>query len=167
MALDAELELAAGHRDVLERLHVSGDFDLREARFINARVQGVLEEMSMRGLGWPDPPPAAVRARLRGHLTLAGRDLALVRVALGVPGVQVSGAGHYSLSAQTINFHGVTRLDAPLSQTQRGMRRWLLKPFDRLLAGDGAGTRVVLDVRGTRAAPVVDVDVTASLRGRR
>ncbi len=167
LAVDAALELAAGDDDVLERLHVSGSFDLREARFINARVQGVLEEMSMRGRGWPEPPVAAVRARLRGQLDLSGSRLTLARVALAVPGAEVSGAGHYSLAAETIDFHGVTRLDAPLSQTQRGMRRWLLKPFNRLLAGDGAGTRVVLDVRGTRAAPVVDVDVTASLRGRR
>lgn len=166
LAVDAALELAAGDRDVLDRLHVSGTFDLRGARFSNERVQGVLEEISQRGLGWPDPPAPEVRAHLSGQMTLSGRDLALARVALGVPGAAVSGAGHYSLASQAIDFHGVTRLDAPLSQTQRGMRRWLLKPFNRLLARGGAGTRVVLDVRGTRAAPVVDVDLAASLRGR-
>lgn len=166
LAIDATLEVAAGEQDVLDRLQVSGDFDLRGARFINDRVQGVLEEMSLRGRGWPDAPTSPVRAHLRGHMALDGRELSLARVALGVPGADVAGAGRYSLTTETIDFHGVTRLEARLSQTQRGVRRWLLKPFNQLLARNGAGTRVVLDVRGTRAAPVVDVDLTASLRGR-
>jgi hypothetical protein len=40
-------------------------------------------------------------------------------------------------------------------------------PLDPLLSRDGAGTRVVLDISGTRNAPAVDVDLGASLRGRR
>jgi hypothetical protein len=130
-------------------------------------VQGVLDALSQRGLGQPQRPVPAVRAHLRGRMTLAGRQLTLASVALDVPGANVAGAGGCSLAAQTISFRGVTRLDARLSETQRGRRRWVLKKFDRLLAGGGTGTRVVVDVRGTRAAPVVDIDLGASLRGRR
>lgn len=167
LAADATLELEPGSRDVLDRLQVSGTFDLRDARFINPRVRDVLAEMSNRGQGWPEPPAASVRAHLQGEMTLAGRELRLSRVALTVPGVDVSGAGRYSLAAETLDFRGVTRLDASLSDTQRGVKRWLLKPFNGLLKRGGAGTRVVVDVRGTRSDPVVDLDLGASLRGRR
>ncbi len=166
MAVDALVELSPGERDVLDRLSVEGTFDLRHARFLNPRVQAVLDEMSQRGQGWPDrPAPAA--AHLRGTMRLSGRELALSRVNLAVPGASIAGAGRYSLVAQSIDFRGVTRLDASLSETQRGWKRWALKPFDRLVAKGGAGTRIVIDVRGTRASPVVDVDLGASLRGKR
>ncbi|MEZ5291043.1 MAG: AsmA-like C-terminal region-containing protein [Vicinamibacterales bacterium] len=167
LAMDVALDLAPEEADVLDRLRIEGTFDLRDARFLNARVQGTLDEMSARGLGRPEAAGTAVRADLRGRLVLDDRALRLSHVQLAVPGAALDGAGRYSLRAQTLDFRGVTRLDARLSDTQRGWRRWALKPFDFLLAKRGAGTRVVVDVRGTRTAPVVDVDLGASLRGVR
>ncbi|MGE0813979.1 MAG: hypothetical protein AB7O28_10850 [Vicinamibacterales bacterium] len=167
LALDVSVDLAPVEADVLDRLRIAGTFDLRRARFLNARVQGVLDEMSARGRGRPDAVETAVPADLRGRLALDGRTLRLSEVRLAVPGAAIDGAGVYSLGAQTLDFRGVTRLDARLSETQRGWRRWALKPFNFLLARRGAGTRVVIDVTGTRAAPVVDMDLGASLRGVR
>jgi hypothetical protein len=65
-----------------------------------------------------------------------------------------------------LNFRGVARLDARASRTQRGARRLLLLPVDPLLRRDGAGTRLVLDIRGTKTEPKLDLDIGASLRGR-
>lgn len=167
LAVQAAVEIEPGERDVLDRLTVDGSFELRNATFLNPGVQAMLDEMSNRGQGWPDPQVSSVRAQLKGQMRLSGRDLRLAQVTLGLPGADISGGGRYSLAAQTIDFRGVARLDARLSQTQRGVKRLLLKPFDRLLAKGGAGTRVVVDVRGTRAKPVVDLDLGASLRGKR
>lgn len=167
LEVGAAIEIAPGERDVLDRLTVDGTFALRDAAFLNQRVRETLEEMSNRGQGWPDPPASSVRAQLAGHMRLSGRDLRLTRVSLGVPGADITGAGHYSLASQSIDFRGVTRLDARLSETQRGIKRLLLKPLDPLLSRRGAGTRVVIDVRGTRSDPVVDIDLGATIRGRR
>lgn len=164
--LHVTMELPPGEAQVLSRVRVRGRIDLREARFINARVQGALDEVSRRGRGQPDDEASGIAARLRGRLALAGGRLTLSHVDLDVPGAGIAGAGTYSLRDETLDFHGVASLDARLSKTQRGLKRFLLRPFDRLLARDGAGTRVVMDVRGTRTAPVVDVDLGASLRGR-
>jgi hypothetical protein len=164
--LDIALDLPPGDAPVLSRAHVRGRFDVRDARFINPKVQGALDEVSRRGRGQPDDDATGVAARLRGRMALAGGRLAFSAVALHVPGAAIAGAGSYSLPDETLDFHGVASLEARLSRTQRGLKRFLLRPFDRLLARDGAGTRVVMDVRGTRSAPEVDVDLGASLRGR-
>jgi hypothetical protein len=84
-----------------------------------------------------------------------------------VPGVVIDAAGGYSLATEQMNFRGIARLDARMSRTQTGAKRVLMIPLDPLLSRDGAGTRVVLDISGTRNAPAVDVDLGASLRGRR
>ncbi len=164
--LDVALELPPGEAAVLSRARILGRFDLQQARFINPSVQGAIDEVSRRGRGQPDDDAAGVAARLRGHVALAGGRLTLTKVDLDVPGAEIAGAGTYSLRDETLDFHGIASLEARLSKTQRGLKRFLLRPFDALLARGGAGTRVVMDVRGTRAAPEVDVNLGASLRGR-
>jgi hypothetical protein len=82
-----------------------------------------------------------------------------------VPGVAIDAAGRYGLASQQLDFRGVARLDATVSQTQTGAKRVLLKAIDPMLRKDGAGTRLVVDVAGTREAPRVDLDLGASLRG--
>ena len=83
-----------------------------------------------------------------------------------VPGVAIEMSGRYGLSSQRLDFHGIARLDATISQTQTGARRVLLRPLDPLLRKDGAGTRLVVGIAGTREAPKVDVNFGASLRGQ-
>ena len=39
-----------------------------------------------------------------------------------------------------------------------------MRPLDPLLSKDGAGTRLVVGIAGTREAPKVDVNFGASLR---
>lgn len=167
VGLDATFDLPAGRTDVMTRARVQGRFDLRSARFLNPQVQQALDDMSRRGRGQPDDPAARVPSRVSGAVTIRNGRLSFASAALEVPGARVEGGGVYSLVDQSLDFHGITRLDARLAQTQRGFKRFLLWPVSPLFARDGAGTRVVLDVRGTRSAPVVDVDLGASLRGRR
>ena len=103
---------------------------------------------------------------MQGRVVLHRRDLALHTVRFTVPGVTIDASGHYGLTSQALDFRGVARLDASLSQTQTGAKRVMMRPLDPLLSKDGAGTRLVVDISGTRAAPKVDVDFGASLRGR-
>jgi len=166
--LDARFDLPPGPADVIDRARLDMRFDLMNARFLHGSVQQALDEMSRRGRGQPgadDDGPAPVRVQGRAAMTDA--RVTFTPVDVGVPGAQVAGTGWYRLRPGTLSFHGVARLDAMLAKTQQGWRRWLLWPVSPLLAKDGAGTRLVLDVRGTRAHPEVDVDLGASLRGRR
>ena len=76
-------------------------------------------------------------------------------------------AAVHQLQTEVLDFRGVVRLAAAASQTQTGIRSWLLKPFDPLLRRDGAGTRLVVTVKGTRDAPKFGLDMGATLNGER
>jgi hypothetical protein len=167
LGLTADVDLRPGTDDVLDRLSFSGTFTLEGARFANAKIQHALDELSNRGLGRPKDASLRVPASIRGAVRLQRRQLGVRQVTLTVPGARIDAAGRYSLKDQSLGFHGIARLDARLSRTQSGLARVLLRPLDPFFARDSAGARVVLDVRGTRQNPVVDIDLGASLRGRR
>jgi hypothetical protein len=168
LALDARLTIPPGESDLLDRLIADGTFRVSQARFANADVQAKVDDLSRRGQGRPgDTTITRVGSSMRGRVSIQASRLALPTVHFAVPGVAIDAAGVYSLVNERMNFHGIARLDARMSRTQTGARRVLLRPLDPLLSKDGAGTRVVLDISGTRNAPAVDVDLGASLRGRR
>jgi hypothetical protein len=168
LQLDASLAMAPGAADVLERLEVAGTFRVSGARFANRAVQGKIDELARRGQGRPDDfTIAGVASELQGQVALARNRLALRALRFAVPGVRIDAAGGYGLASERLDFRGVARLDAGMSRTLTGTKRVLLRPFDPLLRRDGAGTRLVVDIGGTKADPKVDVDIGASLRGRR
>jgi hypothetical protein len=53
-----------------------------------------------------------------------------------------------------------------VSDTQRGFKHYLLKPFDPLFSRDGAGTRLAIDVTGTAEKPKFGIAVGRTLFGR-
>jgi hypothetical protein len=168
LAIDARITIPPGDRDLLERLTADGTFRVSNARFANAEVQAKVDDLSRRGQGRPrDLTIARVGSSMRGRVSIEASRLTLRNVHFEVPGVAIDAAGGYSLVNERMNFRGVARLDARMSRTQTGAKRVLLRPLDPLLSKDGAGTRVVLDISGTRNAPAVDIDFGASLRGRR
>jgi len=167
LGLRVALDLPAGEGDVQDRLTVDGAFDVAHARFANQDVQARIDVLSRRGQGRPtDTAIAGVASRMQGRVVLQRRDLALRTVRFTVPGVSIDASGRYGLTSEQLDFHGIARLDATLSQTQTGARRMIMRPIDPLLRKDGAGTRLVVNIVGTRAAPKVDVDIGASLRGK-
>ena len=138
------------------------------ARFANADVQGKVDELSRRGQGKPsDETIARVPYDMRGEVRLRRQQLTLSSVVFTAPGASIDAAGTYGLASEALEFRGVATLDAAMSRTLTGARRLLLRPIDPLFRKGGAGTRLVVDVRGTKTAPVVDLDVGASLRGRK
>ncbi len=168
LSLDATLELPPGASEVLDRIAVEGAFRITRARFASADMQGKVDELSRRGQGRPaDIAVAKVPSDMRGRVRLQDRRLTLSSVVFAAPGATIAAAGSYGIATEQLRFRGVARLDAAVSRTQTGARRLLLRPLDPWLAQQGAGTRLVMDVRGTRSAPVVDLDLGATLRGRR
>jgi hypothetical protein len=167
LTLVAGLDIPAGEGDVQDRLTVDGRFDVARARFSDRGVRERIDGLSRRGQGRPtDIAIADVDSQMAGRVVLRRRQLRLDAVRFTVPGATIEASGRYGLASQQLDFHGVARLDASLSQTQTGARRVLLKPIDPLLRKEGAGTRLVVDVGGTREAPTVDLDLGASLRGQ-
>jgi hypothetical protein len=80
----------------------------------------------------------------------------------GVTGADVDLAGSYDLNADVLDFHGVLQLQAKVSQTVTGWKHWALKPIDRFLSKDGAGTYVKIQVVGNSKAPQFGRDKAAT-----
>lgn len=168
LSLEATLDLPPGAGEVLDRILIDGTFRLARAWFANTTVQGKVDELSRRGQGRPtDSAVVRVPSGMRGRVRLRARHLTLSSVVFEAPGATIAAAGSYGIATEQLRFRGVAKLDAAASRTQTGARRFLLRPLDPLLSRQGAGTRLVLNVRGTRSAPVVDLDLGATLRGRR
>jgi hypothetical protein len=147
---------------IWDRLQMNGEFGLVHARFNNAKMQGRIEQLSLRGQGKPgelkSTDPTSVFSEMRGHFKLAGGTLQLPDLEYQVPGAKILAHGSYGLQGGTLSFEGDARMDASLSKMVGGWKGFLLKPADRYLRKNGAGTDVPIHVSGTRKAPEFGVE---------
>jgi len=165
--LKASFDLPQGPADVLDKLRLEGQVAVNGARFTTPTVQDKVDELSQRGLGRPkDPGIDNVPSRINSAFSLKAGVLTLHSLAYLVPGAAITMSGAYNLESGTLNFSGAARLDASLSRTQTGYRRFLLKPFYPLFRKGGTGTRVAINVSGTVDEPKIGVDLKRTLRGQ-
>lgn len=147
---------------VFDRLQLNGQFHLSNTRFNNANMQGKIADLSLRGQGKPDEvkttDPNTILSGVQGHFTLGGGSLQLPDLDYSVPGAHILAHGVYGLQGGTLSFEGDAKLDAELSNVIGGWKGLLLKPMDRVLKKNGAGTDVPIHVQGTRKEPKFGVD---------
>ena len=91
--------------------------------------------------------------------------MSLPRLAFDFPGAQVNLDGTYGLVSGAIDFKGIARLDATVSQMTTGIKSMLLKPVDPLFRHDGAGAVVPVAVSGKRGDPSFRLDIGRAMRG--
>ena len=75
------------------------------------------------------------------------------RLSFDVPGAVIQLEGTYALRSQKIDMEGIFRMQATLSQTQSGIKHWLLKPIDPFFRKKGAGFLVPISITGTKDHP--------------
>jgi hypothetical protein len=147
---------------IWDRLQLNGEFGLAHARFNDAKMQGRIEQLSLRGQGKPgelkSTDPTSVLSEMHGHFKLAGGTLQLPDLEYQVPGAKILAHGAYGLQGGTLSFEGEARMDASLSKMVGGWKGFLLKPVDGYLRKNGAGTDVPIHVSGTRKAPEFGVE---------
>jgi AsmA-like C-terminal region len=162
LTLNTSFHLPPGKESVWDKLQLDGQFHLSQARFNNAKMQGRIEELSLRGQGKPKEAktadPTSVLSDMEGHFQLGGGNLQLPDLDYHVPGAEIVAHGTYGLKAGSLAFDGDARLDATLSQIIGGWKGFLLKPANRYLSKNGAGTDVPIHVTGTRKEPKFGVD---------
>ncbi len=154
--------LPPGKDKVWEKLSLDGDFHISQARFSNNTMQARLGELSLRGQGKPKEAksvdPTTVLSNMQGHFQLNKSILQLPDLVYQVPGAQIMAHGAYGLTSGTLAFEGDARLEASLSHVVGGWKGFLLKPADRWLRKNGAGTDVPIHINGTRKQPKFGVD---------
>jgi len=156
------IEIPPGPEEVLHKLGLDGRFGLHSANFTNSQIQSRVETLSDRAQGISkkeaeegQESAETVVSNLRGRFKLRNGLASFSRLSFQVPGAFISLNGTYDLRSEKMNMQGLFRMHATLSDTQSGVKHWLLKPFDPLFKKDGAGFQVPLEIGGTKDHPEV------------
>lgn len=162
--VDAKLDIPPGEPEVIERMDLAGTFNVDTARFTSQTIQARIDELSRRGLGKPDDETIDdVASNLRGTFRLNDARLTLKALTFSVEGAAVRLAGNYDVRRELLDFAGELRLQARASQTQTGWKRFVLKVFDPMLDGKGAGTVLPISITGSRDHPKFSADIKKAL----
>ncbi len=160
----ATLDIPPGEAEVIERMHLDGTFDVASARFTSASIQSRIDELSRRGRGKPtDETIGNVASNLRGAFQLKDARMTLRSLNFRVHGAEVRLAGGYNTRSEQLDFAGTLRLQARASQTQTGWKSLVLKVFDPMLDGKGAGTVLPITITGTRSQPKFGADIRKAI----
>jgi hypothetical protein len=161
VAVKAHLLIPPAQIPVEQRIKIDGTFQLTGTRFSSDKIQGRIQQLSLRGQGRPEDlkteDPTLVRSEMRGSFHMANAVIALPDLDYSVPGADIQLKGSYSLDG-ALSFSGTARLQATVSHMVTGWKSMLLKPVDKFFQKDGAGTLVPINVQGTREAPKFNVD---------
>ena len=99
-----------------------------------------------------------VLSNFDGRLVMSHGTIRFPELRFTVPSAGVELTGQFGLSKQTLDFSGVLRLDAKVSQTTTGIRHWLLMLADPLFARQGGGSAVPIRITGTSRQPSFGLD---------
>jgi len=160
--LKTKFDLAPGTADVANRLKLAGTFQIARAHFSNEKIQGKVDELSLRSQGKPklvhDSSTPDARSDMNGTFSLSDGLISFSQLDYRVPGTQVNLTGTYSLDGNIFDFHGKARLDATLSHMVTGWKSILLKPVDPFFSKNGAGTEIPVKITGTKSEPHFGLD---------
>ena len=154
ISMDRKIDIPPLAGKTREKLLLDGKFRISQARFLRSRIQRQINTFSHRGQGRPDEEETVeVSSGLAGTFKLADEVIKFSSLSFAVPGAGVDLAGTYNLKKDDIDFHGTLRLQAKVSETMTGWKRWVLKPVDPFFSKQGAGTLLHIQVTGTSKDP--------------
>jgi hypothetical protein len=139
---------------VKEKLILDGTFRSRQTQFLRAEVAAKVEELSQRGQGKPGQDASGeTLADFRGRFHLEDQVIRFPELQFSVPGAGVDLEGQYDMALDALDFRGALRLQAKVSQTLSGWKRWAAKPLDPFFAKNGAGTFLRIQITGPAKSP--------------
>ena len=154
ISLNTKIDIPPLTGSVREKLLLDGQFQLSQARFLKSTVQDQIDTLSRRGRGQPgNTDISGVVSLMAGKFTLANEMITFQSLSFAVPGSGVDLRGTYDLDRDALDFHGTLRLQAKVSETMTGWKRWVLKPIDPFFSKQGAGTLLRIQVVGTSKEP--------------
>jgi hypothetical protein len=160
----AKLDIPPGEADVGDRMHLDGTFKVAQAQFTSQAIQDRVDELARRGVGRPtDETIDNVASNFQGSFRLDNGRLHLQPLTFSVDGATVRLTGHYDTGSELLDFQGELRLQAKPSQTQTGWKRLVLKIFDPMLDGRGAGTVLPISITGSRGEPKFSADIKKAI----
>jgi len=157
--LKTQIEIPPLSGDIADKLRLNGEFQLSQAKFMRSSIQDQIDNLSRKGQGQPKNEEIDdVLSRMFGAFRLNDRVIDFSNFSFSVPGAAVHLAGDFNLDKDILDFHGDLKLQAKVSQTQTGWKRWALKPVDPFFAKNGAGTFLHIVVDGSSKKPHFGLD---------
>lgn len=167
LVIDAAMDLPQGTQKVLERVLIEGSVKAERVRFTKDAVQDKIDDLSRKAQGRPaDASIDEVASHMATTFALRNGVFTYRGLSFKVQGASVQLDGTHSLRSRAVDLSGVVLLNATVSQTQRGFKSWLLKPFDPLFRKNGAGTRLAIKVAGTQDQPKIGLELGRTLKGQ-
>lgn len=159
ISLKTKIDIPAVAGDVSDKLRLEGQFLVSDGKFLRSTIQDQIDKLSRKGQGEPKNEEIdSVVSRMFGVFHLENQVMNLSTFSFAVPGAIVHLAGDYNLDQDVLDFHGNLKLQATVSQTMTGWRRWALKPVDPFFEKNGAGTFLKIVVNGTARKPHFGLD---------
>ncbi len=153
VAMKSKIAIPPVQGKVRTKLILDGGFFIHRGQF-RASTQDRIDQLSRRGQGQPrNADVDDVFSRLQGSFHMEDEAIAFRSLSFSVPGAQVSLEGSYDLGEDALDFRGALKLDAKVSQTMTGWKRWVAKPVDPFFAKRGAGTYLPIVVTGSSREP--------------
>lgn len=164
MNLKTKFLLPPGDRDAIQKLRLDGDFSVDSAEFTKAQVQDKVDEFSTKARGARDDTPDPVVSHFRGTFRMRDGTIHLTNVTFAMPGAHVSVSGRFVMKSEALDFRGIVRLDAKLSQLTTGVKSFFLRVVDGLFRHDDI-TVVPITIGGTADKPKVGLDFGKAIKG--
>jgi hypothetical protein len=155
VTMQAKLHIPPGHVSVVDKLQLAGTVTINSVEFTSKPVQDKVDGLSMRAQGKPEEVKQAqtdrkpeVASQMTVEFVLSNGMLKANSLHYELPGAHVQMVGVYALNSHKFEFDGHVRTDAKASQMVTGWKSMLLRPFDSILAKNGAGVQLPISVNG-------------------
>jgi hypothetical protein len=159
LKLDTKIKIPPLSGKVKEKLELDGSFDVTNGKFLKSKIQDQIDGLSRKAQGQPNNEEIdEVVSRMSSRFRLDDQILTFRRLAFAIKGAAVNVDGTFDMDTNMLDIHGVATLDAKVSETQSGWKRWALKPVDPFFAKNGAGTYLKIKVTGTAKEPKFGLD---------
>jgi hypothetical protein len=153
IAMKSTIEVPPVDGKVVGKLILQGNFEIRKGQFRDS-TQDKVDQFSRRGQGQPGNQEIDdVFSQMKGSFHMEDQAIALRSLSFSVPGADVNLDGTYDIGEDTLDFRGSLKLQAKVSQTLTGWKRWVAKPVDPFFSKNGAGTYLAIAVTGSSKAP--------------
>ncbi|HUQ92921.1 MAG TPA: hypothetical protein VM120_14670 [Bryobacteraceae bacterium] len=166
LKLNSKIQVPPLSGKVVEKLILDGSFEVSDSKFLRSTIQEKIDGLSRRGQGQPKNGEIdEVVSNMSGVFHLDEQVITFRSLYFEVPGAAVALSGSYNLEEDVLDFHGALKLQAKVSQTVTGWKRWALKPVDPFFAKNGAGTFLRIKVEGSSKEPKFGLDRTKKNEG--
>jgi hypothetical protein len=164
MKLKTKFLLPPGDRDAIQKLRLDGNFSIDKAEFTKAQVQDTVDAFSTKARGVKDDTPDPVVSNFRGTFRMRDGTIHFSNVTFTMPGARVNVSGRFVMESEALDFRGIVRLDAKLSQLTTGVKSFFLRVIDGLFRHDNI-TVVPITIGGTVGKPKVGLDFGKAIKG--